>query len=595
MKHLLKTSLSFALFITFLVSHAQQNDLKKIKGLDQYMAKTMKDWNTPGVAVGIVKNGKLIFSKGFGYADYGKKRPMTPSTLFMIASNTKLFTSISAGFLVADGTLEWDEPIKDFVPSIKFYDANLNNSVTLRDMLSHRTGISRHDLIWYKSPFTRAELFDKLQYLEPSQTLRQGFLYNNLMYAAVGEIIELKTKKRWEDFVSEKILVPLDMKNTVFNAIEMKKAADYGIPYNEKIDTTTLYEIPIYQDSEGMGPCGSMISNVNDMSHWLIALMNKGQYNGKQVLPESAIDATLEPAMALSNGALKRGYTEILNPVYGMGRQSVSYRGHQLLYHGGDMPGFHSQISYMPQDNIGVIVAVIGDHSQPLYNIISYNIYEMLLGMSQIPWSERRLTDIKEGKKISKEGRSKATVGQIKDTKPSHPLQDYVGEFDNPAYGSIVITKKDENLQFTLHDISLPLSHYHYDRFDTPNDQDNGLYSILFSTSSQGEIGSLLVTLDEAEVKFTRKADSALSKPELLATYVGKYKLAQDTFEVILKNNNLYLVFPGTPLIELIPSKPNFFLTKEYPDYSVEFLLENGKVKSIKQKDPSGEYIATKI
>src|SRR5271155_2968845 len=186
---------------------AQDIDVaQRLEGFDAYMAKTLKDWNAPGVGVGIVVNGKLVFAKGYGYRDYEKKLPFTPTTLVQIASNSKLFTAVSAGMLVEEGKLTWDKPVRQSVPTIQFYNDELNNNVTLHDMLSHRTGVTRHDLIWFKSDFSRKELFEKLKYLEPEQPMRQTFLYNNLMFSGVGEMIELKSGKRWEDFVRERIL-----------------------------------------------------------------------------------------------------------------------------------------------------------------------------------------------------------------------------------------------------------------------------------------------------------------------------------------------------------------------------------------------------
>jgi len=183
----------------------------KLQGFDSYMEQTLKEWTTPGIGEGIVVNDKLVFAKGYGYRDYEKKLPFTPKTLCQIASNSKLFTAVAAGMLVEEGKLTWDKPVRQSVPTIQFYNDELNNNVTLRDMLSHRTGVTRHDLIWFKSDFTRKQLFEKLKYLEPEQPMRSTFLYNNLMFSAVGEIIELKSGKRWEDFVHERILTPLDM------------------------------------------------------------------------------------------------------------------------------------------------------------------------------------------------------------------------------------------------------------------------------------------------------------------------------------------------------------------------------------------------
>src|SRR5262249_7298623 len=216
----------------------------------------------------------------------------TPNALFQIASNTKLFTSVVAGMLVEEGKLEWDKPIRQYVPIIQFYNDELNQTVTIRDMLAHRTGITRHDLIWYKSDFTRKELFERLRYLEPSQPKREVFLYNNMMYAGAGYIIELLSGSSWENFVHTRILSPLGMNNTVFTIDDMVAQPDHGVPYTERRDSFELYEIPYYRETDGVGPAGSIDSNVVDMSKWLIALMNDGKVGGRQVIPSAVLKAT---------------------------------------------------------------------------------------------------------------------------------------------------------------------------------------------------------------------------------------------------------------------------------------------------------------
>lgn len=594
MKSLLKHLLFILVFVILAPRiHAQDVDVqKKLGDFDKYMEQTLKDWNTPGAGVGIVVKGRLVFAKGYGYRDYEKKLPVTPNTLFQIASNTKLFTSVSIGMLVAEGKLDWDKPIRQFVPIIQFATEDLNNSVTIRDMLSHRTGISRHDLIWYKSDFTRKELFDRLKYLEPSQPIRQGFLYNNMMFAASGYIVEYLSHETWEDFVRARIFKPLDMNNSIFSIDEMTKRPDCFVPYNERRDTTTLYRIPYYEEAQGIGPAGSIISNINDLSKWLIALMNGGAYEGKQVIPPEVVRATLTPSIALPNIQLEdAGYTEIFNSVYGMGRWFASYRGHYLAYHGGDLDGIHSQISCMPYDSIGVIVFVIGDQSAPLYNVISYNVYERLLGLDQTPWSKRRLEQRDASRKRDKEGRGKAGEERVADTKPSHNLEDYAGEFENPAYGVLKVTLKDTTLEMTFHHIVLPLKHFHYDRFDSPNDEQYGLWSLNYSTNPQGEIDRIKTSLDESEVTFVRRPDASLSDPETLELYTGKYDLSGASAEVVLKNDGfLYLNIPGQPSYQLIPYRARKFQLKGYSDYIMEFALQNGKVISMIQHDPSGQY-----
>ena len=586
----------FALMACGVAARGQEVDVaKKLQGFDAYMEQTLKDWNTPGVGVGIVVNDKLVFAKGYGYRDYEKKLPFTPKTMQPIASNSKLFTAVAAGMLVEEGKLTWDKPIRESVPNIQFYNDQLNSNVTLRDMLSHRTGVTRHDLIWFKSPFTRKELFERLKYLEPQEPLRTTFLYNNLMFAAVGQIIELKSGKKWEDFVRERIFTPLDMSATNYTIADMLKQPDYGVPFREKRDSFELYKIPYYEDTEGVAPAGAVISNIDELSHWLGALMNEGKYNGKQVLPASVVKATLQPAIGLPNTAGEAlGYWEILNPAYGMGRQTASYRGKLLTFHGGDLPGFHSQVSFMPNDKIGVIVLVISDHSAPLYNIISYNIYERLLGLDQTPWSQRQLAQRLANKKAGTEARSKAGGDRVPNTKPSHALGDYLAEYENPAYGILKIGLQGDQLQFSFHEFHFPLSHFHYDRFDTPDDEQYGKFSVNFRTNPQGDIDNAVISLDQAEVVFTRKPESleASVLEKLAGVYLTPSKVK---FEVRYQpGTGLMIAFPGAPPQKLIHVKGMQFRTPLFADDIYEFVLENGQVKSLKERTPSGEYSFTR-
>jgi hypothetical protein len=459
-------------------------------------------------------------------------------------------------------------------------------------MLSHRTGITRHDSIWYKSDYDEKALFERLKYLEPKEPPRQMFLYNNMMYAGVGYTIGLQSGRPWAEFVRERILQPLEMKSTVYTVADMLKAPDYGVPYTERRDTTELYKIPYYEDTAGLAAAGAIISNIEDMSHWLAALMNEGKYQGRQVLPAKAIRATLEPSIALPNVAGEtRGWWEVLNTAYGMGRQSASYRGHLITLHGGDLPGFHSQVSYMPRERVGVIVFVIGDHAAPLYNPISYNVYERLLGMEQTPWTERLLEIRLKNKKAGTEARSKAGFGRVAGTKPSHALADYAGEYEHPAYGSLKIGMKDGQLQFEFHKIRFPLSHFHYERFDTPDDEQDGKWSVNFATNPQGDVDRATMSLDEAEAVFTRKApalDAALA--ERLA---GTYETPSGfKFQVAARpEGGLYLIFPGQPEQKLIPYKGLKFRVPEFADVVFEFVEEGGRTTALKQTDPSGEYV----
>ena len=561
----------------------------RMDGFDSYMEKVLRDWNAPGIAIGIVKDDKLVFSKGYGYRDYGRKLPFTSNTLFQIASNSKLFTAVAAGMLVEEGRLTWDRPVRESVPSIQFSNEELNRTVTLRDMLSHRTGITRHDSMWYRTQFTRKELYDRLKTLEPAEPIRQTFLYNNLMYSAVGQIIELQSGKPWEDFVRERIFLPLNMKTAVYTLDEMKRSEDRNVPWTERRDTFDLYELPLQENIRGAAPAGAIISNVNELSNWLIALMNDGKFDGKQVIPSAVLKSTLQPAMAMPNTTAEaRGWWEVMNSTGGMGRRTASYRGNLITFHGGDLPGNHSQVSFMPQHKVGVIVFVAGDHTAPLYNPITFNIYERLLGMNETPWTARMLEIRLKGKKAGTEGRKKAGGERVANTKPSHSLSDYTGDFEHPGYGVIKITEKDGKLQMSFPLYSMPLEHFHYDRFDTSDDERWGKLSFNFATNSDGDIESTSISIDEGAVTFVRKPvqHDAATLAKLAGTYENP---TGQKFEIAVRNGELFLAFapPGT---KLLPYKGMRFRAKGFPDESYEFVSENGVFTGIRWRGPQGEF-----
>jgi hypothetical protein len=346
-----------------------------------------------------------------------------------------------------------------------------------------------------------------------------------------------------------------------------------------------------YEDTVGVAPAGAIISNIEDLSHWLIALMNDGKYNGKQVLPANVLKATLQPAIGLPNTFGEAlGFWELLNPAYGMGRYTASYRGHLITYHGGAPPGFYSQVSFMPNDRVGVIVLVIGQHSAPLTDVVSYNVYERLLGMDLTPWSKRQLARRLASKKAGTEARAKAGADRVPNTKPSHALAGYAGEYENAAYGILKIRLKDDQLQFGFHEFQFPMSHFHYDRFDTPDDEQYGKFSVNFRTNPQGDIGAAVISLDEAEVVFTHKPETV--DPNVLEKLAGVYATPSNVkFQVVYQPGaGLSLVFPGGPPRKLIPIKGLQFRTPQFSDEIYEFVMENGQVKALKNRDPSGEY-----
>ena len=557
--------------LTSLSAHTQSiNVEQKLKGIDVTITQILKDWNVPGCGVGIVVKDKLVFANGYGYRNLENKLPVTPNTLFQIASNTKLFTATAIGLLVTEGKLDWDLPVKKYIPGIEFYSDELTKSVTIRDMLSHRTGISRHDNIWYRSDFTRQELFDRLKYLEPSIPFRQGYLYNNLMYAAAGSVVEYLSGQTWEAFVTERLFKPLGMSHSMFVTEEMIRQPDFMTPYYEKRDSTILLPYPFYTRFQGVGPCGSIISSINDLSNWMIAQLHNGRFNNQQVIPVAVFRETLQPA-GLS-ASVPDKYFENLNSMYGMGRSTSSYKGHYRVQHTGAIGGIYSIVSILPVDSIGIIVFTNGAHAGSLPGIIANTLYDKLLDLEVTPWSERNLKDYQKNKITDREARNKPDVDRVPDTRPSHPLKDFAGSFEDAAYGVVKIEERGGVLWFNYNTMMLPLHHYHYDRFVSEDDELNGKWSLLFTTDAQGTVQNIRTSMDEKEVVFVRKADARLSDPAFLKTLVGTYELNGNTISLIISNNQL--IVAGSPPQHLDPYKGMTFRIREFSDQTVEFILD---------------------
>ena len=374
----------------------------------------------------------------------------------------------------------------------------------------------------------------------------------------------------------------------------MEMQDDFAYPYYEERETDKLLKRPYYREQKGVGPCGAIISNIEDMSKWVITLMNQGNYKGKNVISSDILKETLQPAIAYPNTALEtEGYDEILNSVYGMGRSFKAYKGHYFTSHGGAIGGFYSQVSMMPYDSIGVLVFVNG--AQPLINIISYNIYDRLLGLEQTDFNSRSLKNRIEGKKVNNEARQAAGSDKVANTKPSHPLTDYQGQYEDPAYGILNIGLDGEQLKFDFHNIVLPLEHYHYDRFDTPDDQLYGKYTVNFSINPQGDVYKVVMSLDESEVAFTKKPDDSLSDPNTLIKYVGNYELAGGVIEIRMKDKGVLVTkIPGQPYYTLVPYKSHKFTLKEFSDLTIEFVMDDDEVTMMKLIAPNGTYDYTK-
>lgn len=563
---------------------------------EEFMSQTLETWNVPGAAVCVVAGDEVLWQQGVGYRDWGTKQPFTARTLFPIASNTKLFTAIAAGLLVEEGKLTWDEPIREKVPQIRFSTDALNNAVTLRDMLAHRTGIHRHDSVWNKSNFTPAEIFDRLRQLRPAESLRQTFMYNNLMYAAVGHVIELVSGQSWASFVRDRLLVPAGMGRTIFSHAEFLASEDRVVPHIEKRDSDELMRLPDEDQLSGATAAGGMVSTLEDMSIWLRVLMNNGRLGDRQIAPQQVLQETLAPAVALPNSlAMTRGWHEILNATYGMGRHTAVYRGRLIAYHGGLLDGVTSQVMLLPHERIGVVTFVVGDSLGALRDTIAYRAIELLLGLDPTPWHGRWLSVKKTLRSAMTQARARAGTERIAGTHPSHSLSDYVGCFRHAAYGDLLISESSDGLRLAFRAVDLPLQHVHYDRFDTPDDELRGKWSVTFVTDPLGDISAVRMVLDQAEAEFVRLAQAPTA--DALRDLTGTYQTVSGAkWQVLMKNGaRLYLCFPGVTDAELVPYKPSRFRIPQFPDRLYTFGSDEDGTSQLRITGPEGRYLLTRI
>jgi CubicO group peptidase (beta-lactamase class C family) len=557
-----------------------------LDGLDEFVTQAMKDWKVPGLAIAVVQGDKTILLKGYGYRDPEKQLPVTPHTLFAIGSITKSFTVTALGMEMDEGKVDWDKPVRDFLPTFKMYTPALTEEMVVRDLITHRSGLPRHDLVWYSSDFPREDLLQRLQYLEPSKPLRTNFQYNNLMFMTAGYIAGLLNGTSWEDAVSQRVFKPVGMTGTNLSERDTQNSPDFAEPYRKGRDLKAeLKHIPFdpqCPDRCAMGPAGEINSNVADMSKYLLFHMNQGMLEGKQLLSANNALQMQTPQMTIPGAP---AYKELGEGTYGMGFFISSYRGHKTVEHGGNIDGFSAELSFLPADKIGVIVLTNLD-GNPLPNIVAFNVFDRLLGLDQVPWNQRFLESEKKGKESEQEAKNKGYVAQKQGTHPSHDLKDYAGDYSNPGYGIVTIAPDGDAFKLTLNKVTKPLKHYHYDTFQVPEDPLDPFEKmrVMFLTDINGDISSLSMPL-EASVKdiiFTRMPDKQLTERSFVEAFAGQYEIPGSPvpLSVTLRGDHTLVVsVPGQPDYQLNPKRGTTFQLADFSGITIEFKRDaTGKV-----------------
>lgn len=570
----------------------QEAKSKLAAALAAWLPDKMAEWKVPGVGLAVVKDGEVIFAEGYGVRDREQGLPVTANTMFAIGSSSKAFAATSVAAMVDDGKLEWDKPVRDYLPTFKLKDDFATARMTPRDLLCHRSGLPRHDLMWYNSTATREQLFDRLQYLEPNRDFRAYWQYQNLMYMTAGYLAGKAAGTSWEEVVRTRIFEPLGMKTANFSVDDMQTAAEYALPYVEKDDDIRVTE---FRNINEVGPAGSINATANEMAQWVLFQLNKGKVGDKQVISEASMRQLHSPQMVIAEPLWSEMYSSDMVS-YGLGWFIHTFHGETLLQHGGNIDGFSALVSFIPAHNVGV-VTLTNLNTNFLTEAINFYIYELLLGLEEIDWNGKLKSFVDKMRGEAKKAKDQSASDRQPDTQPSHPLADYAGDFEHPGYGVVSVKEADGKLTATYNRIDMALTHYHYDIFEGGPEGIEMSFKLQFHLDLKGNVEKVSLQLEPSVAPgvFTRMADASLKNKTFLAQFVGEYELMGMMVTVTLRGEDALLAsIPGQGDVILEPYQGTTFNLKGLPGFSFEFVQENGAVTEVKITQPNGTFTAKK-
>lgn len=562
-----------------------------LAGFDDVVKDAMKKFEVPGVAIAVVKGKEVVYAKGFGYRDVEKQLPVTADTLFAIGSTTKAFTTFVLGTLADEGRIEWEKPLRTYIPWFKLYDPVAAERLSVRDLVTHRSGLPRHDLVWYNNyDSTREAFVRKLAYLEPSADLREKFQYNNLMFLTAGYLTEVITGKTWEEAVRARILDPLGMKRTNFSVADSQRDSDFAQPYDKKDDK--VVKIP-FRPITNIGPAGSINSSVNELARWVTVHLNDGKYGDKKLAEPMTVQDMRRVYMPTGAASTE---PESVPVGYALGWGIAAYQGREMVSHGGAIDGFIADVRFLPRDGVGVVV-LANLSGTPLCSLLARNAVDLVLGIKPGDYIAKAAANRIKNEQAGKEGEKKKAVTQIAGTSTSHRLADYAGDYEHPGYGVLKVELRGDKLEATFNKIKTPLEHWHYDTFNGGKAEDSTFEDMKFSfqTDVNGFIASVAAPFEPAvkEIVFAKKPDARLFDPAYLARFAGEYDLIGQAVKIGLKGNALVLNLPGQPQMDLLPSLSGDFTIKQAQIVSLHFLAdEQGKVSGVEVRQPNGAVTA---
>jgi CubicO group peptidase (beta-lactamase class C family) len=481
---------------------------RNLQRLDGMLSSALQAARIPGAAVAIVEAGKLIYARGFGWRDLRARKPVTPETLYPIASTSKAINATLLGMLVDEGHLEWDAPVQRYLPDFRVKDAFASPRVTLRDLVTMQTGLPRHDWVWIGNPMSRAELVRRLAHLESCADFRRRFQYSNLTTTASGHLAEIVTGKRWEQLVRERILGPLGMRRTRFAPGSDRNATS---SYHETARRRIVPSIRLA--SEVTAPSGGSIhSTVVDMARWLSFNLS-GRTTGRRRLIAAETLARIHGPQVLIGDRPLAGLPA--DGCYGMGWVIHPYNGQRRIWHGGYIHDVNSSVMLFPEQGIGVVSFT--NFGCPMFaDVINQHVFDTMMNLTPELSFEKKLAQYEE--QISSNLKRCSATPRVAGTRPSHSLTAYVGEYHHGGYGTVAIQQRGGRLIFVRDRLRLPLEHWHFDAWVAaphsmwtihhPHPFDRAS-PMEFSTDARGRIVSLSIRFEPecAPIRFTKRAE----------------------------------------------------------------------------------------
>ncbi len=512
--------------LLFQLSGAARGDEPRLSNLDSYIEAAMREWKTPGLSLAVIKSDKVVIAKGYGIRRLGGSDPVDANTVFAAASITKTFTAAAVATLVADGKMRWDDRVIDHLPAFRLHDPYATHDMRLRDLLSHRSGVHRGDMIWYYSNFDRAEVLRRSRHLKMKFPLRARFGYQNIMFTAAGEAVGAASGSTWDAYIQERFFAPLGMTNS--------STSIDGVPKNAATPHALVdgdYRPIDWLRVDNIGAAGSINSSAADLAKWIKLHLSGGKIGGTAILRAEDIDEMRRAHTALTVSDTRRGYIPHTNlRAYGLGWYMADYRGKKVLYHGGRLDGMSAQLALLPDLDLGM-VALSNRGRSSLPAALMYRIFDAYLGAPATDWSRRFLDWNKAYQAKRKKRRAKNRGQQVHDTRPSMPLAGYVGFYDSPVYGPLDIWPDGEKLVVVRNDQAIgDLSHWHYDTFNA-DFRTHALRDrlITFRIGRRGKVDAMSVELTGDFTRSDPPLPAALRKPvatdksSFVGTWMGRW------------------------------------------------------------------------